>query len=222
MKLIFVRHGESTGNAGLPSFDLARIALTELGHIQARAVAEGWQVPPDLIATSPFLRTQQTAAPTQARFPQAPSTVLPMQEFTYLEPSRWSGSTREQRLPFIQAYWRLADPMHCDGPGAESYAALLDRIQATLRQLAALPDGALVYAFGHGQFMQALRLTLLFPHWSAQEQMRCFWPFNEMHPILNTARIEIERQAQSWRVVAPPGAFDAASLWRGPTAGWAA
>jgi len=202
MKVVFVRHGESTSNAGLPSFDLARIELTELGHIQAQAVAAAWQTAPDLIATSPFLRTQQTAAPTQARFPQTPSTVLPMEEFTYLEPSCWSGSTRAQRLPFIEAYWRLADPKHCDGPAAESYEALLDRIQRSLRQLEALPDGALVYAFGHGQFMQALRLTLLFPHWSAQEQMRCFWPFNEMHPILNTARLELERRAGLWRTQA--------------------
>ena len=199
MKVVFVRHGESTGNAGQPSLDLARIELTELGHIQAQAVAVGWQMPPHLIAASPFLRTQQTAAPTQARFPSVPSTVLPMEEFTYLEPSRWNGSSRAERLPFIEDFWRNADPKHCDGPGAESYEALLDRIKRTLRQLETMPDGALVYAFGHGQFMQALRLTLLFPHWSAQEQMRCFWPFNQQHPILNTARMELEHLEGVWR-----------------------
>lgn len=199
MRVIFVRHGESTANAGQPCFDLAGIELTERGHQQAQAVAGDWRAKPDLIATSPFLRTQQTAAPTQARFPSAPSTVLPMEEFCYLEPARWSGSSRAERLPFIEAYWRKADPRHCDGPGAESYAALLDRIQRTLRQLEAAAPGSLVYAFGHGQFMQALRLTLLYPHWSAQEQMRSFWPFNERHPILNTARMELERVDQVWR-----------------------
>jgi len=32
MKAIFIRHGESTGNAGLPCNNLATIELTELGH----------------------------------------------------------------------------------------------------------------------------------------------------------------------------------------------
>ena len=39
MKAIFIRHGESTGNAGVPCHDLATIELTELGQEQAREVA---------------------------------------------------------------------------------------------------------------------------------------------------------------------------------------
>lgn len=36
MRAVFVRHGQSTGNAGVPSHDLASIELTELGWRQAR------------------------------------------------------------------------------------------------------------------------------------------------------------------------------------------
>ena len=36
-----------------------------------------------------YLRTQQTAQPTIERFPEVPVAVWPIQEFTYLEPSRW-------------------------------------------------------------------------------------------------------------------------------------
>ncbi|WP_369669940.1 histidine phosphatase family protein, partial [Enterococcus faecium] len=36
MRAIFIRHGESTGNAGVPCHDLAAIELTERGHEQAR------------------------------------------------------------------------------------------------------------------------------------------------------------------------------------------
>ena len=32
MRAIFIRHGESTGNAGVPCHDLAAIELTERGH----------------------------------------------------------------------------------------------------------------------------------------------------------------------------------------------
>src|SRR3546814_3843683 len=39
MRAIFIRHGESTGNAGVPCHDLAAIELTERGHEQARQVA---------------------------------------------------------------------------------------------------------------------------------------------------------------------------------------
>jgi broad specificity phosphatase PhoE len=36
MRAIFVRHGESTGNAGSPCHDLAKLELTEKGRQQAR------------------------------------------------------------------------------------------------------------------------------------------------------------------------------------------
>ena len=79
MRATFIRHGQSTGNAGLPSPDLASIALTELGHAQAHAVAAAWIETPALIVTSPYLRTQQTAAPTIARFPDVPVEVWPIE-----------------------------------------------------------------------------------------------------------------------------------------------
>lgn len=69
MRAVFIRHGESTGNFGIPCDDLARITLTKKGLRQARKVAEAWTEPPSLIVTSPYLRTQQTAAPTIERFP---------------------------------------------------------------------------------------------------------------------------------------------------------
>src|SRR3546814_7400196 len=64
MRAIFIRHGESTGNAGVPCHDLAAIELTERGHEQARQVAASWTQAPALIVTSPYTRTRQTAAPT--------------------------------------------------------------------------------------------------------------------------------------------------------------
>ncbi len=68
MKATFVRHRQSTGNAGMPCNDLALLSLTELGWQQARNAAANWIETPDLIVTSPYLRTQQTAAPTIERF----------------------------------------------------------------------------------------------------------------------------------------------------------
>ncbi|WP_197423758.1 phosphoglycerate mutase family protein, partial [Novosphingobium sp. CCH12-A3] len=56
MRAIFIRHGESTGNAGVPCHDLATIELTERGHEQASAVASSWTQAPALIVTSPYTR----------------------------------------------------------------------------------------------------------------------------------------------------------------------
>lgn len=57
MRTVFIRHGQSTGNAGIPCHDLALLELTELGWRQSREVAERWIDTPDLIVTSPYLRT---------------------------------------------------------------------------------------------------------------------------------------------------------------------
>src|SRR3546814_12078543 len=92
MRAIFIRHGENTGNAGVPCHDLATIALTERGHEQARAVAASWTQAPALIVTSPYTRTRQTADPTTARFPRVPGAVGPIQAFT----STGTASRRER------------------------------------------------------------------------------------------------------------------------------
>nr|WP_295785373.1 histidine phosphatase family protein [Rhodoferax sp.] len=198
MRVIFVRHGESTGNVGIPSFDLSQMPLTALGQTQAQAVAASWMEAPSRIAMSPYLRAQQTAQPTVARYPAVPVDVLPMEEFAYLEPSRWNGTSREQRLPFIEAYWERGDPGYCDGPGAENFERLLGRVDDTLARLAYRPTDARVYAFSHGQFMQALRTVLLFPGWTPRQRMANFWPFNIQNPILNADKLEVHYRKGIW------------------------
>lgn len=199
MKVIFVRHGESTGNAGAAAADHTSMILTATGQSQAQAVARQWQARPSLVAVSPYLRTQLTAQPTIERFPDVPVKVLPMEEFTYLEPSRWNGTLRSERIPHIEAFWEAADPAYRDGPGAESFQSLLARVERTLHLLETWPSGSLVYAFGHGQFMQAVRLVVSYPQWTPQEQMRNFWSFNARHSIGNTGLLEVSFKAGTWK-----------------------
>jgi broad specificity phosphatase PhoE len=198
MRVVFVRHGESTGNAGVPCFDLSKLTLTRAGLDQASSIAAGWQHQPTLIALSPYVRTHLTAEPTRARFPEVAVEVLPMEEFTYLEPARWNGTSRQDRLPHIDAYWEAADPAYSDGPGAESFETLLWRVDRTLSRLQALPVDAFVYAFSHGQFMQAVRVSLLYPDRTSKQKMRCFWPFNAKFPILNAGRVEARYENNAW------------------------
>src|SRR3546814_8603554 len=174
MIAIFIRHGENTGNAGVPCHDLATIALTERGHEQARAVAASWTQAPALIVTSPYTRTRQTAAPTIARFPGVPVEVWPIEEFTYLQPARWNGKRSAERMPHLEQIGREADPDYCDGEGAESFSTLLRRCEAALTSLAAMPAGALANVFGHGQFIQAARAIVADAHLDGREFGRAY------------------------------------------------
>src|SRR3546814_15756561 len=105
MRAIFIRHGESTGNAGVPCHDLATIELTERGHEQASAVASSWTQAPALIVTSPYTRTRQTAAPTLARFPGVPVEVWPIEAVTSLQPAPWTGTASPGRRPHPTRHW---------------------------------------------------------------------------------------------------------------------
>jgi broad specificity phosphatase PhoE len=198
MRAIFVRHGQSTGNAGVPCDDLAAIELTELGWSQAGQVAEDWQQRPALIVTSPYLRTQQTAAPTIERFPDVPVEVWPIEEFTYLQPSRWNGTRSAERMPHLERYWSEADPSYCDGEGAESFATLLARARSALGRLAALPSSSPAYVFSHGQFIQAVRAIVTEPELDDRGKMLRFWRKGEPPAIGNGELILFEWQDGRW------------------------
>lgn len=190
--ITFIRHGESTGNAGMAAHDLSQIDLTEKGRQQAEDLARAWTERPTLIVTSPYLRARRTAQPTIERFPGVPVEQWPVQEFTYLEPSRWNGTSRTSRLPAIEAYWQAADPEYRDGPGAESFSNLLRRAENALQGLAEARDGSNVLVFAHGQFLQAVRLTLCLPNATDHEKMVWFPGFDREHPVRNCEGFQIK------------------------------
>ena len=198
MRVVFIRHGQSTGNAGVPSHNLATIELTDLGWQQAREVAASWAEAPTLLVTSPYLRTQQTAAPTIGRFPGVPVVVWPVEEFTYLQPARWNGTLATERAPHLVRYWGQADPAYCDGEGAESFGTLLRRAEAALNRLAALPAASLVYVFSHGQFMQAVRAVVTEAALDDRGKMLNFWRPGEPPAIGNVERLALRRVAGQW------------------------
>ena len=200
MRAVFIRHGQSTGNAGIPCHDLATIELTEKGWSQARQVADVWAEAPSLIVTSPFLRTQQTAAPTIERFPDVPVEVWPIEEFTYLQPSRWNGTLAADRAPHLERYWGEADPAYCDGEGAESFGTLLRRAEAALARLAALPFSGLAYVFSHGQFIQAVRAAVTESELDDRGKMLRFWRKGEPPVIANAQALTMELARGGWQL----------------------
>lgn len=193
----FVRHGESAANAGTATSDPALIPLTERGWEQARAVVATFDQAPTLIVTSPYERAADTAKPTIESFPDVPVEVWPVEEFTYLSPSRCSNTTAADRKPWVESYWASADPEFVDGPGTESFASLIQRARESLRRLHGMSGHVAV--FGHGQFIQAVRwLVAQSPERIDSEDMRAFHAFNLEHTIPNCQVITINHDGQRW------------------------
>ncbi|HGY9638058.1 histidine phosphatase family protein [Pseudomonas juntendi] len=195
----FVRHGESAANAGTATSDPALIPLTEKGWEQARTVAATFDLAPGLIVTSPYERAADTARPTIERFPDVLVEIWPIEEFTYLSPSRCANTTASDRRPWVESYWLSADPDFADGPGTESFASLIQRARESLRRLHGM--SGMVAVFGHGQFIQAVRwLVVESPVRIDSAAMRDFRAFDLEHPISNCQMITIGHDGQRWEI----------------------
>ncbi len=77
MRLVLVRHGETTANVrGCLDTGRPGASLTARGRAQARALAERWPDlagdAPTIVAVSPLARTRQTAGPLLARYGVSP------------------------------------------------------------------------------------------------------------------------------------------------------
>ncbi len=155
-----IRHAESESNAGHRTTDPANIPITSRGHEQARHVASAIPSQPNLLITSSYLRSKQTAEPLVHRYADIVQVEWPIQEFTYLTSERYQNFTTFDREPWKVDYWTRNDPSYVDGSGAESFTDLFGRIESCVASLSAL-DQNFVVMFGHGQFFRALLWYLL-------------------------------------------------------------
>lgn len=159
----FIRHGESESNARRPTDHPATVPLTARGREQGEWVARAFDRAPDLCVVSPYSRTRETAAPTLRAFPGLDVVEWPVQEFTYVAPARYKGTTVDDRRTFVSSYWRRLDPDFVDGDGAESFRAFMARVERVREMLVAArhadrpPDPRRFLAvFSHGQFIRGL------------------------------------------------------------------
>jgi len=170
-----IRHGESESNAGVPTDHPATVNLTPKGRGEAQAKADLFKLTPDLIVTSPFIRTKQTAAPFVAKFPDVKVEEWELQEFTFLAVDKYKGKTHEYRHPFLQAYWNNADPDYKDSPESESFREFIDRVKRIVEKMKNL-DGDVNIGFGHGYTMAGIVFVLEGKAEKIDSQtMRDFW-----------------------------------------------
>jgi broad specificity phosphatase PhoE len=200
MRAIFVRHGQSTANVGIFSPGFATVPLTEVGERQAEDTAARWQIRPDLIAVSPYLRAQQTARYTIQRFPDVPVETWDIHEFTYWNPAYWNDGDPANYPEDRARYWGNADPAARQGDGAETFSQLLSRARAVLRRLQEQPPQATVLLFSHGHFIQAVRNVILYPKWSDHQVMANFLAFDEAQKVQNTQSVIADFDGTMWRL----------------------
>lgn len=159
MSIWIIRHAQSQSNAGFATLGPHKNALSELGYRQSKCIPTAIKQPPDLIVTSPYLRTQLTAQPSIEKFPHTPVEVWQIQEFTYLDLPLDQPTTPHDRKPLSKAYWDRCDPEYIDGTNAESLVQLMERVRTTLNQLQ--QQSGFVVVFTHGFFIKAMLWQIL-------------------------------------------------------------
>ncbi len=173
-EILWIRHGQSVGNAGMPTENRSSFPLSPLGVEQAKALSEKLPFTPDLIVSSPFRRAWETAAPTAARYPYIPMEIWPeVHEFTYLSPATCVGTTTADRRPRVVAYWERLDPDYLDGGDAETFRDVMARADLAIEHLASRWEQHIVI-FSHEQFIKCVQLALRAPDMSVGEKMRSF------------------------------------------------
>ncbi len=203
MKLVYlIRHAESASNAGLPTEEPGTYPITETGRLQAWRFADSWgSGPPQLIVTSPYVRTQMTAAPFRQRFSKVRHETWDVQEWTFLCPKLYKGTTFDGRRPHVREFWERNDPSHVDGTGAESFVQLFERVQRTLDQAKGHAAESIVI-FTHGHFMRAVLWSLLQePLPTSPASMRRFRSFTEAVEVPNLGQLTL-REHWGWHLQA--------------------
>ncbi|MDB5894365.1 MAG: Phosphoglycerate mutase [Rhodoferax sp.] len=197
MKTItFVRHGQSSANAGGVTMEHGAIPLTALGHLHANTLAGLLPPQPSSIVVSKYLRAQDTARPYAARVGMAAQTHPLLHEFSTIDPSLMEGMNGEERRPVADAYWLAADPHLRMGENAETFTEFGQRVDDLIPQLHGMPDGAVV--FGHGMWIGMLVWRLLGFKSNDSAGMKAFRRFQLGLPMPNGAVYRLREAGGHW------------------------
>lgn len=192
-----IRHGQSEANADINyrsnDFSVPMVELTALGREQAESVLSYFRdidQEPELIVTSSYIRTKQTAEPTINRYTEALQEEWPVQEFTYLSVSNCYDTTFAERRPMRESYWQQ-DPSYNDGEGAESFDDFMTRCSATIQMLRERPEKFIVI-FSHAYTIAAIKYLIeKAPAKITTKEMREFAEFFQADKLKNAGRVII-------------------------------
>ncbi|WP_165423536.1 histidine phosphatase family protein [Ktedonosporobacter rubrisoli] len=195
-----IRHAESEANIGLPTISPETIKLTDRGVKQAERIAAYFTHKPDLLITSSYIRTKQTAYPALRRFPRCEHEEWPVHEFTYLATPEMQYTTKHDRLPLVNAFWQRRDPHYVDGEGAESFVDFMRRVRSIIERLQTAEEN-FIAMFSHEQFIRAVIWSLLVETDDiGADKMKRFKSFLSAFTMPNGAilKVQLEKGEAPW------------------------
>ncbi|CAD6872398.1 histidine phosphatase family protein [Methylomonas fluvii] len=206
--IFFVRHGQSTANAGGITMAHDAIPLSELGRLQARSLADALELQPSAIYVSEYVRTHETAQPFCKKASIQPNIHPLLNEFSSIDPALIKGMNGEQRRPIADAYWQSGDPTKRMGEQADTFHEFEQRVADFISELDTLPDKTLI--FGHCIWFGMLTWKLLGFNGRGSQCMKAFRRFQLGLPMPNCAVYRLESPEPGyWRARA-----DEASMLR--------
>lgn len=197
--IYFVRHGQSTANAGGLTMAHAEIPLSPLGELQAQAVADELlahrpalptHIRPPTVLVSSMRRTQQTARPFCSQLGLSPVVHPGLDEFSVIDPALIAGLRGDQRKPFVKAYWDEANPHRRLGDQADTFLEFEGRVRDVLVEdfeADLCTDAADAVVFGHGIWLAMLIWQMLGYRSTDADGMRAFRRFQQSLPMPNCA-----------------------------------
>jgi alpha-ribazole phosphatase len=187
MRLILVRHGETTFNAQRRFTGQSDVPLSPLGMQQAAALATCLATEHlDVIVASDLERTQVTAKAI-ARYHRLP--VLEDINLREMALGQWEGYTYDEVLAKdanLVAQWR-ADPDAFAPPGGETVAQLRERCTMSLRRWQTQYSEAVVLWVTHGGFIGVLLCHVL------DIDLRRRWQFRHDNASISELYVSGER-----------------------------
>jgi broad specificity phosphatase PhoE len=154
---VFLRHGESIGNAQSRWQGQSDYALTEKGRLQAQALAARWNVEGvkfDLIIASPLVRARETAeiVSTALDAPVELDSILMERHIGEMEGLTAEEVRRRPQPPYVTPYDSIG------GEGEGDWALFLRAGQALHRLLRRAPGKYLIVSHGGllNQLMNAI------------------------------------------------------------------
>jgi probable phosphoglycerate mutase len=152
--ILLIRHGQSAGARPGESFPMkdghGDPELHPNGHEQAQAVARRFaDAPIAAVYVTTLQRTHQTAAPLVDKLRLTPTVEADLREICLGD---WDGGEYRIRAANNDPIWQRAKALREWGelPGAETTAALHERVRRGLLRIAANHPDQLVAAFVHG------------------------------------------------------------------------
>ncbi|HEY4033779.1 MAG TPA: histidine phosphatase family protein, partial [Ktedonobacteraceae bacterium] len=158
--------------------------------------------PLDLIVTSSYARSKQTAKTTISSFQHILRKEWPVQEFTFLSLNPTKSSTINERRPHVDEYWNTRSPSYVDGLEVESFEQFINRASQVMMDLKGMKEYKTIAVFSHVQFICALLwLSQRDPVNLSRETMQEFRKFLKVNWLVNGAivRVQFDNSNEPWQ-----------------------